>query len=209
MARGLAHSKAGLPHRTRHSLQRLNKNLSRFPFAAFALEGDGTGGQIAAFYLVHLLAIDEICDGIAFAHHFVGVPFADGVFILRLFHSRGLNALSLVLVAGGAGHQNDVAVMMILPLVLVARREDFVRRLHVNEHAGVIRARSGLHEPPLDGQLVIAKTFLRAHVAEQLPRAMDNAVRDGERHRRLDVVAKTKGPAGEILSVKKIHAFRG
>ena len=88
----------------RRSLQRLNKNFARFPFAAFALKGDGARRGIAAFHFIHQFAVDVILYSVAFANDFVRVPFAAGVFILRLFHFRRLGAVALVSRAFRAAH---------------------------------------------------------------------------------------------------------
>jgi len=178
--------------------------------SAFALETDEAVGDGAFGDGVHAFAVDVGGDGGAGAEGFAGVPFADGFLSGFAVHDNGgVGVHAFVLFAFGAGHDEEVALMVVLALDLDAGGPDFIGRLHVDEDAGVVEFGGDFDEAPGDGEFVVGITRQRAEIADGLAGAMDDAVGDGPGGRGIAIGTHAGGPIGEVVAIEKFYVAVG
>ena len=194
--------------RDRPLRQGFQAEFAHFPLAAFALQRNGAGGDVAVLGFVHQLAVDKVFDRIAAADNFISVPFAGRFLIGRDGRFGDPQCPRFMPLAGRAAHQDEVALALIPALILDALGPDLVRPLHMDENAGVVGLGRDFHEPPFRHELVVAEIFIGADVTEWLAGAVDDAIGYGKGICRSRVASQKKCPAGKILAVKKIHAAR-
>jgi hypothetical protein len=114
-----------------------------------------------------------------------------------------LASLALVFLGFRAGHQKQVALMVVLALDLHAHWPDFVGQLEVDENAGVVGLGRDFDEAPDDGEKIIAEDLRRAEVAGGLAGAMNHAVGHAPGFQRIGMVLHAKSEAGKILAVEQ------
>jgi len=119
----------------------------------------------------------------------------------------GLNLPPSIRVEYGGAYQEQQRsfhdLVIVLALNLDALRPDFVRRLDVDEDAGVVGLGRDFDKTPFDGEKIIAVDLRGAEVAGRFAGAMNDAVGDAPGVLRVGVVLHAKGPAGKILLVEQ------
>ena len=149
-------------------------------------------------------------DMIPRADRDICVPFADGVFIRFTAQCDWricILAQRQMFLAFRTGHDEQIALPSGLALVLDAPGPDFVRRLNINEHAGVVGLRCHFQKAPFDGENVIAIIFCGADVPGRFAGAMNEAVGDGPGHQWVGMIIHAKGPTIKIPAVEKLDAM--
>jgi len=188
--------------------QGVEGDLFDLHIGAFALESDEAVADGAFGDGVHEFAVDVGGDSGAGAEGFAGVPFADGFLRGLAVHDDGCVGIhAFVLFALGTGHDEEVALMVVLALDLDAGRPDFIGRLHVDEDAGVIELGGYLHKTPDDEEFVIGIAGEGAEVAGGLAGTMDDAVGDGPGAGGIAIGAHASGPIGDIVTVEKLDVL--
>jgi hypothetical protein len=192
------------------SLQRFQSDFLDFDIAAFALDGDVAGCKIAAGNPVHLFAVDEQRDGMATANGLVGAPIAGGIFVGRtdLGDVGGAFAGHSIAVRTDAGMQHHITLVLVLALEFDALRPDFVRRLGMDEHAGVVGMRRDFDKAPNPRELVVVVALRGARVAVGPAGAMNHAIGHAPGLFGRRVAPHAKRPAVEIGAVEKFDGGR-
>ena len=190
-------------------VERFEGHFFDFDFAAFALDANVAGGEIAAGNLVHQLAVDDEVDAATPTNNLIRPPLARRIFILRskLGNASGFGGECMT-IGGDPGVQMEIALVLIFALALDALGPYRIRGLNMDKDARIISVRRDFHETPNDGEFVIMIGILRPGIAVGLAGAMNHAIAHTPGLHGIGIGLHAEGPAVEVLPVKQFGGQR-